>query len=178
MLSLISKFNNKQEARESKDEVFIGEMVFAMAHLGCPAIGFNAGTDQQYVKFKPAGDTVLHSFTIMLDRKTGDSALQQAVIGSKATLHFVAEVKNYLADPDDLVQMMRTDVGNLLRNPWLGDVKLDHQLNSVTATKKQIIDIDSYTGMDQQSRQHVNQLLAGALNELRQHLVGYKKQSA
>jgi len=175
MLSLIAKFNNKQEARESKDEILIGEIVFAMAHLGCPTIGFNATAGQQYVKFKPANDTVMNSFTVMLDRMTGDGALQQAVIGSKATLHFVAEVKNHIADPDDLVQMMRTDIGNLLRSPWLGDVKLDHQLNSVTATKNQFIDIDSYIGMNQQSRQQLNHMLSSTLNELRQYLVGYKK---
>lgn len=175
MLSMLAKFNNKQEARESKDEVLIGEMVFAMAHLGCPTIGFRAGTDQQYITFKPAEDPVLNSVTVVLDRKTGDSALQQAVIGSKATLQFVAEVKNHLADPDDLVHMFRTDMGNLFKNPWLGDVKLDHQLNSVTASKNQVIDIDAYTGMNQESRQRLNQLLQGTIHELREHLTGYKK---
>src|SRR5699024_12448390 len=109
------------------------------------------------------------------DRMTGDGALQQAVIGSKATLQFVPEVKNRIAELDDLVQMMRTDIGNLLRSPWLGDVKLDHQLNSVTATKNQFIDIDSYIGMNQQSRQQLNHMLSSTLNELRQYLVGYKK---
>lgn len=175
MLSLISKFNNKAEARESKDEVLIGEMVCAMAYMGCPAINFRADNDLQYVKFKPVQDNVLYSFTIVLDRKTGDSVVQQAVLGSKATLTFVGEVKNHLADPDDLVHMFRTDMGNLFRNPWLGDVKLDHQLNSVTGTKKQLIDIDSYIGMSQESRQQLNQLLGATLNEIREKLVPYKK---
>ncbi len=174
MLSLVSKFSNRAEARESKDEVLIGEVVFGMAHLGCPTIGFQAGTDQQYVKFKPTDDPVLHSVTIMVDRKTGDSAMLQAAVGSKAVLSFVAEVKNYLADPDDLVHMFRTDVGNLLRSPWLGDVKLDHQLNSVTATKKQVIDVDAYIG-HQQGRQRLGQLLHGTLAELRDKLGPYKK---
>src|SRR5699024_10040035 len=144
ILSLISKFNNKQEARESKDELLIGESEFAMADVRCHTIGFNVMAGQQYVKVVLTNDTVMKSFAGMLDRMTGDGARQQVVIGSKATLHFVAEVKNHIADPDDLVQMMRTDIGNLLRSPWLGDVKLDHQLNSVTATKNQFIDIDSY----------------------------------
>jgi hypothetical protein len=175
MLSLLSKFKNSAEARESKDEVLIGEMVFAMAHLGCPAIGFHAGTDLQYVKFKPVKDGVLYSLTIVLDRKTGDSALQQAVIGSKATLTFVGEVKNHLADPDDLVAMFRTDMANMFRNPWMGDIKLDHQLNSVTATKKQIIDIDRFLGADPASREQLSQMLRGTMLELREKLVPYKK---
>lgn len=175
MLNLISKFKNNAEARESKDEVLIGELVYLMARNGCPAIGFNAGTDRQYVRFKPVKDEVLHSITIVLDRKTGDSVLQQAVIGSKATLTFVAEVKNHIADPDDLVAMFRTDLGNLFRNPWLGDVKLDHQLNSVTATKKQLIDVDEHIGATQQSRERLGSLLVGTIRELRESLVQYKK---
>ncbi|MFI0356546.1 hypothetical protein [Actinomadura sp. 9N407] len=175
MLSMISKFKNNAEARESKDENLIGEMVFAMAHLGCPAIGFSAGTDLQYVRFKPVKDDVLYSMTVILDRKTGDSVLQQAVIGSKATLTFVAEVKNLLADPDDLVAMFKTDMANLFRNPWLGDVKLDHQLNSVTATKKQIVDIDELLGADPASRERLSGLLGGTMSELRRQLVPYKK---
>jgi hypothetical protein len=175
MLSLLSKFKNSAEARESKDEVLIGEMVFAMAHLGCPTIGFRAGTDLQYVKFKPVKDDVLYSMTIVLDRKTGDSALQQAVIGSKATLTFVGEVKNHIADPDDLVAMFKTDMANLFRNPWMGDIKLDHQLNSVTATKKQIIDIDTFIAADQASREQLSRLLRGTMIELREKLVPYKK---
>ncbi|MFI0453600.1 hypothetical protein [Actinomadura sp. 6N118] len=175
MLQLISKFKNNAEARESKDEVLMGEMVFTMAYQGCPTIGFRAGTDLQYVRFKPVQDRVLHSLTIVLDRKTGDSALQQAVIGSKATLTFVAEVKNYVADPDDLVHMFQTDMANLFRSPWMGDIKLDHQLNSVTATKKQIIDIDKYTGANAESRELLKQLLVGTMQELRGKLVPYKK---
>lgn len=175
MLSMLANFKNKAEARESKDEVLIGEMVFAMAHLGCPAIGFSAGTDLQYVRFKPVNDEVLFSFTVVLDRKTGDSALQQAVIGSKATLTFVGEVKNHIADPDDLVHMWRTDMSNMFRSPWLGDIKLDHQLNSVTATKKQIIDIDEYSSPTPEGRQRLSQLLGGTMHEMREKLAPYKK---
>jgi hypothetical protein len=175
MLSMLSKFKNNAEARESKDENLIGEVVFAMAHLGCPAIGFSAGTDRQFVRFKPIKDGVLYSMTVVLDRKTGDSALQQAVIGSKATLRFVGEVKNHLADPDDLVAMFKTDMANLFRSPWMGDIKLDHQLNSVTATKKQIVDIDDLLGADPASRERLSGLLRSTMDELREQLVPYKK---
>ena len=56
------------------------------------------------IRFKPLNDPVLHSVVITLDRKTGGSALQQAIIGSKATITVQAEVKNYMADPDDLIK--------------------------------------------------------------------------
>ncbi|MFD0535784.1 hypothetical protein ACFQY7_20590 [Actinomadura luteofluorescens] len=101
--------------------------------------------------------------------------LQQAVLGSKATLTFVAEVKNHIADPDDLVAMFRTDMANMLRSPWFGDVKLDHQLNSITATKKQLIDIDDYADADGADRDRLRQLLQGTMQELREKVAPYKK---
>ena len=35
-------------------------------------------------------------------------------------------------------------VANIFKVPMLGDVRLDHQLNSILATKKNLIDIDAY----------------------------------
>ncbi len=175
MFSFLSNFKHNQEMRESKDEILIGEIVRAMARLQCPAIGFIASTGQQNVRFKPLSDAVLHSVIITLDRKTGGSALQQAVIGSKATITIQAEVKNYLADPDDLVKMYRTDIANIFKVPMLGDVRLDHQLNSILATKKQLIDIDAYILKGEDSAQRLSQLLNGVISELRQKLGPYKK---
>lgn len=176
MLSLLSKFHNRIEEHKSRDEMLIGEIVFAMAHLGCPTIGFQAGSGAQYVKFKPADDPVLHSFTVQLDR-TGDGGNDQAmfVIGSRATLSFVGEVKNHLADPDDLVQMLRTDIANLFRIPWLGNIKLDHELNSVTGTKKQFINIGDFIDHGQEGRQALYDLLRGTLGEMHSSLAAYKK---
>lgn len=176
MLSFLSKFQHRQEMRESKDEILIGEMVFAMAHLRSPAIGFHASDDWQAVTFKPQDDPVLHSVTIILDRKTGSSALQQALIGSKATLTFQAEVKNYLADPDDLIHMYRTDLQNIFKFPMLGDTRLDHQLNSVLATRKMVIDIDTYILKGAESTSRLTELLRNAVDDLRGKLAQYKKQ--
>ena len=175
MLSFLSQFKHAQEMRESKDEILIGEVVRAMSRLQMPATGFFAGTGEQTVRFKPLSDPLLHSVTITLDRKTGGSALQQAIVGSKATVTVQAEVKNYLADPDDLVHMYRTDIANIFKIPMLGDVRLNHQLNSILATKKVLIDIDQYILKGEESAQHTAQLLNGLIGELRQKLAPYKK---
>ncbi len=177
MLSFLSKFQHRREMRESKDEILIGELVLAMARLNAPAIGFFADTDRQAIKFKLKGDATLHSMTIILDRKTGDSALQQMLIGSKATLTFQAEVKNYLADPDDLLKMYKTDLQNLFKVPIMGGIRLDHQLNSVLATTTQIIDIDDYILKGAESQGRLQQLLNTTIASLREKLVPYKKQT-
>lgn len=175
MLSFLSKFKHSQEMRESKDEILIGELVRSMARMNCPAIGFKADTGIQMIRFKPLNDPVLNSIVITVDRKTGGSALQQAIIGSKAVITFQVEVKNYLADPDDLVNMYRTDLKNIFKMPMLGDIKLDHQLNSVFATKKLFIDIDDHILKGEESIGRLTGLLNATLNELRGKLAQYKK---
>ena len=42
--------------------------------------------------------------------------------------------------------MWRTDFANITRMPLLGQVKLDHQLNSVPATKKLIVELNEFLG--------------------------------
>ena len=175
MLSFLSNFKHSQEMRESKDEILIGELVRAMSRLQAPAVGFYAGTGQQTIKFKPVNDPVLNSVLLTVDRKTGGSALSQAVIGSKATIIIQAEVKNYLADPDDLIHMYKTDLANIFKIPMLGDTRLDHQLNSILATKKVLIDIDTYILKGEESANLTTQFLNSQLGELRQKLQPYKK---
>ncbi len=176
MLSLLSNFKHGQEMRESKDEILVGELIRAMARMGMPAIGFAATLDAQSIRFKPLRDPALYAVTIIVDRKTGGSAIQDALIGSKAVLTFQAEVKNYLADPDDLIKMYRTDLQNIFKMPILGDVRLDHQLNSVMATKKVVADIDQL--LPKGNEAGVNKLigfLQTHIGALREKLVPYKK---
>ncbi len=174
MLSFLSKFQHRAEMRESKDEMLIGEVVLALSKLGYRAIQFHAHDDRQAVTFKPVDDAVLHQVVVILDRKTGDSSIGQALVGSKATLRVQAEVKNYLADPDDLLNMYRTDLQNVFKMPIMGDVRLDHQLNSVLATRMHIIDIDTYILKDD-AREKLQHLLTSTIDEVREKVAQYKK---
>jgi hypothetical protein len=54
-------------------------------------------------------------------------------------------------------------------------VRLDHQLNSILATKKNFIDIDAYILKGEESAQRLSQFLNGVITELRQKLTPYKK---
>lgn len=176
MFSLLSNFQHSKEVRESKDEVLVGEIVRAMARLQYVAIGFVADMGLQSVRFRPlAPDSVLNSVLLQLDRKTGGNALQEAVLGNKAVLTFQAEVKNFLADPDDLVKMYRTDLQNIFKIPMLGDVRLNHQLNSVFATKKVVVDIDTYIFKGEPGVEKLMGLLTTHIGDLMGKLAGYKK---
>src|SRR3712207_1191767 len=105
MLDLITKFSHKSEIRESKDEIMIGEIVRAMARRGYPSVGYTVSADLQRVRFKTVGDPILSYVYLSLDRKTGGNALTSALLGAKATLTIAVEVKNHVADPDDLIHM-------------------------------------------------------------------------
>ncbi len=177
MLKKLMDFANSREMRESRDEMVVGEIVLAMAQMGMPAIGFVAGMDAQSMRFATPSDNILNNVGVVLDRKTGGGAISDAIIGSKAVVTVVAEVKNYLADPDDLVNMWKTDFANITRMPMLGQVKLDHQLNSVFATKKLVVELKDLVG-DQATRQRLVQLLQATLDELRNALAPHKKASA
>lgn len=175
MISILNKFNNRAEVRESKDEILVGELVRAMARQSFVSVKYAASADMQRVSFKALRDPVLTYLHITLDRKTGGGAISSALIGVKATLTISAELKNYIADPDDLVAMYRTDLANILRLPVLGGVKLNHELNSVFATTTKLIEINDYVLKGEPGAQRLAAMLGGTVDELRERLRAYKK---
>jgi hypothetical protein len=175
MISILNNFNNRAEVRESKDEILVGEIVRAMGRQGFVSVAFAADADRQRVTFKTLKAPVLSYLHIVLDRKTGGGMVSQALLGAKATLTFSAETKNYLADPDDLIQMYRTDLANMFRLPVLGGVRLNHELNSVFATTTKIIEINDYVLKGEPGTQQLIALLGGTINDLRERLRPYKK---
>ena len=175
MFSFIQFFSHKREIRESKDEMLLGEIVRAMSRSGHPSIAFRAGTDQQQVRFKTPRDPVLHTIFVRLDRKTGTGALSSAVLGSKATLTVTAEVRNRMADPDDLIAMYKTDLANLFKLPTTGNVRLNHEMNSVLATTWEIIEIDRYVMRGDEGNERLQTLLQTMIDKCRAALRPHKK---
>lgn len=175
MFGILAKFKHAAEIRESKDEILVGELVRAMARQGYPACGFSAQSDWQRVQFRMVGDPVLHQVYLTLNRMTGSSALGEAFLGSKASLTVTAEVKNLLADPDDLLAMYRTDLANLFKLPALGGVKLNHEMNSVFATTTAYIEIGQYVMRGEEGADALVRLLDGTIDKLRDRLRQYKR---
>lgn len=175
MFGILANFKHAAEIRESKDEILVGELVRAMARQGYPACGFAAHADWQRVTFRTVGDPVLHQVHLTLNRMTGSSALSEALLGSKGTLTVTAEVKNLVADPDDLLAMYRTDLANLFKMPALGGIKLNHEMNSIFATTTQYIEIGSYVLKGEEGADALVRLLDGTVDALRERLRGYKR---
>jgi hypothetical protein len=174
LMSFFADRERKAELRESKDEMFVGELVRAMARKGWPTVSFYANADFQRVGFKAMDDAVLSTVYLTLDRLTGSGAIGAALIGSKAYLSVTCEIKNYLADPDDLVAMYRTDMANMFKMAW-GDVKINHEYNAIMGTTKQIIELDSYIGKGDPGISALIGLLDNEIHRIREKLKPFKK---
>jgi len=175
VFNILAQFNHKAEIRESKDEILIGEIVRSMAREGYPSVAFRAHSDRQMVRFKAIQDPMLHSIYIILDRKSGTGALSAALIGSKATLRVTAEIRNRITDPDDLIEMYKTDLANLFKIPMMGGIKLNHELDSVFATTTKVIEIDDYVFKGEAGVKKMTDLLNRTVGALKEKLAPYKR---
>lgn len=169
--SFLQKFNHAREMRESMDEIVVGKIIACMSDFGYPLFGILSNNDCQKVRFKTQGDPILNSVEVTLNRLT--AGLTAKVVGNQAQLTIVAEVKNYLTDPDDLLAMYKTDLKNIFKIPLLGGMKLNHQLNSVLATVSQFKKLDNLTGPE--DTEELKQLLGSSIDKLREALKPFKK---
>ena len=174
VLNIAGNFKHKAEIRESKDEILIGEIVRAMARQGHVADQFVATADLQRVRFR-ARDDVLSYVHIALDRKTGGGRISGAVIGSKATLSVAGEVKNLLSDPDDVIHMWKTDFKNIAKLGLRGQVKVNHEMNSVVGKTTDLIEIDKYVLKGDAGLQRLVEHLDDRIGRVREALQAHKK---
>ena len=172
--SFLQKFNHAREMRESMDEIVVGLVVACMSDFGYPLYGIMSNNDFQKLRFKTVDDPVLHSVEVTLNRLTG--GLTAKMVGNQATLTIMAEVKNYLTDPDDLLSMYKTDLQNLFKIPMLGGLKLNHQLNSVLGTVSQFQKLDNL--MKPEGYAELQALLKENIARLKEALTPYKKSHA
>jgi len=134
---------HKAELRESKDEIAVGWLIRSLAHRGWVCHRLEAHSDRQQLGFRIPGDPVLSAVYLVVDRRSGSGAIS-ASMGSKTTLGFAAEMRNKVSDPDDLATMWRTDLANLFKVPVAGEIRINHQLNTVLAKTHHLIDLDHY----------------------------------
>jgi len=174
LLNISGKFKHRAEIRESKDEILIGEIVRAMAHMGHRADAFAADGETQRMRFRTR-DGVLSYIHIALDRKTGEGRIASAVIGSKATLSVAGEVKNLLSDPDDVVHMWKTDFKNIAKLGMRGQVKVDHELNSIVGRTTDLVEIDKFVLEGDEGVQRLTEHLEERIGRVREALAPYRK---
>ena len=177
VMNVAGNFKHKAEIRESKDEILIGEIVRAMARQGHVADQFAAGADLQRVRFRMR-DEVLSYVHVALDRKTGGGRISGAVVGSKATLTVAGEVKNHLSDPDDVVKMWKSDFKNIAKLGLKGNVKVNHELNSVVGRTTDLVEIDKFVLKGDEGLQRLTEHLEDRIGRVREELRQYKKPTA
>lgn len=174
LFNSMANYAHKAELRESKDEILVGEIIRSLSHRGWRCCQIVAHSDRQQVAFKLPGDEVLSRVTVMVDRRSGSGALTQS-LGSRTIVSVSAETRNEVADPDDLAAMWRTDLANLFKLPVQGEVRLNHQLNKVTARTFDLVDLDQMVQGHQVNAAAFVDWLVSMTDNLREQLRPHKK---
>jgi len=180
-LDIFAKTKHALEIHESMDEILFGHIVAIMYRRGWPIYRIGQGrwhgtdSDKQIVRFRTYGDDVLYSLLVVLDRKTGGVA--SLVVGNKATLTLVGEVKNFIADPDDIIENLRTDLRNLFKIPLFGNVRINHEFNSIFAQTTLILELSDFVSGTNVDESKMEYIIFKTVDKLKEHLKRYKKPS-
>ena len=168
---------HSKEIRESKDEVLFGEIVKYMIENYGPLVELETQMgDRKIARFRTVGHKLLHSITIQTNRHSGSGIVSDAIVGTKAGLSVSAEVKNYVADPDDVLNMWKTDFQNIGKIPLLGGVKVDHQMNSIIATKMDpVYSVGDIVKETEKERKLVADKIEQMIAEVSEQLKKFKK---
>lgn len=132
-LKFVSDALQSLEEYKSKDEIVFGEIIRVFVKKGHPMIRFNAAEGRQSARFLLDGP-VLFALSVTFDKK----------IGGHGVLDLTAEVRNKLADPDDMIAMFKTDLSNIAKIPLLGQIKINHEYNTIYARSTSVKNISSY----------------------------------
>jgi hypothetical protein len=133
LLKFFSDLSQTISEFTSKDEMVFGEMIRIFQRKGYPCIGFAAKDGYQSGRFLIEGE-VLFAIQVTLDKKVGGAGI----------LNIVAEVRNKMADPDDMISMFKTDLSNVTKIPLLGAIKVNHEYNTIYAKSTSVKKISSY----------------------------------
>lgn len=133
LLKFFSEMSQSYAEFSAKDEMIFGEIVRIFQKKGYPCIGFTAKDGSQSGRFLVEGE-VLFAIRVGLDKKLGVAGF----------LSIAAEVRNKMADPDDMITMFKTDFSNIAKIPVLGQIKVNHEYNTVFARSTSVKKISSY----------------------------------
>lgn len=175
LFNAMTNYAHKSELRESKDEILCGEIIRGLSHRGWRCFRVVADSDRQVMGFKLPGDDVLSAMYLTVDRKTGTGAVTASLAGSKTVVGFLAEMRHKTTDPDDLAHMWRTDLANLFKVPASGEVRINHQLNTINARTYYMIDLDQYVKGSSVNVGELIQWIADQTAALREKLRPLKK---
>jgi hypothetical protein len=136
---LIRHFPTRPTTSGSRNELVVGEVVRAMARLGHPSVLFRIRETHQVLSFRTVNHTHLSALHVTIDRPTGTTALSTAMFGNQVRLQVVAEHRQRLSHPTDLLNAARAQSTPSV--PELG-VRLEQEHSSMLASTHVDIDID------------------------------------
>ena len=174
LFNAMTNHAHKSELRESKDEIICGELIRGLSHRGWRCHRIVAHSDRQTIGFKLPGDPVLSSIYLLIDRKSGSGAIS-ASLGSRTVIGLTAEMRQKVTDPDDLAIMWKTDLANLFKIPAAGEVRVNHQLNTVNARTYSMINLDQYVSGSTVTAGPLVDWVVGQADGLRERLRPLKK---
>ncbi len=174
LFNAMTNYSHKSELRESKDEIVCGELIRGLSHNGWRCHRIVADSGRQLIGFKLPDDEVLSAVYVVVDRKTGSGAMS-AGMGSRTVMGFTAEIRNKVSDPDDLAAMWKTDLANLFKMPVAGEVRINHQLNTVNARTYYVVNLDQYVSGTTVQTQPLVEWTIEQVDALREHLRPLKK---
>jgi hypothetical protein len=96
-------------------------------------------------------------------------------MGSRTVIGFTAEMRNKVTDPDDLATMWRTDFANLFKMPVAGEVRINHQLNTINARTYHLVNLDDYVSGSSVNTEPLVGWIVQQVNDLRERLRPLKK---
>jgi hypothetical protein len=134
---LIRQFQPGSELADSRNEIVVGEVIRAMARLGHPSVMFRIHDDRQQLRFRANANTGLSSIHVTVERPSGSGALSEAMFGNHIQLKVVAEVRQQLSHPAEL---LRAALPSTLASPQ--GIRVQRELSSVLAHTTRDIDID------------------------------------
>lgn len=174
LFNAMTNYAHKSELRESKDEIVCGQLVSGLSHQGWRPFRMVADSDKQTMGFKIPADDVLSAVYLMVDRRSGSGSVSQAM-GSRTVIGFTAEMRNKVTDPDDLATMWRTDLANLFKMPVAGEVRINHQLNTVNARTYHLVNLDDFVTGSTVNTGPLLSWIVAQVDDLRERLRPLKK---
>ncbi len=164
LLKIFTDLTQAVQEFTSKDEMVFGEIVRIMEKEGHPCIGFHAAPGYKSGRFLLEGP-VLFALTITLDKKIAGTGL----------MNMTAEVRNKLADPDDMIAMFKTDFTNIVKIPLLGQIKVNHEYNTIYASSTTVKSISSYVDSKVVDAERLRNDLLEIMKRLEETLKRFKK---
>jgi len=174
LFDMARNISHSMELKESKDEIFVGELINYMYKNNAVLIDIQTdNTNNHFLTFKFVNHPILNTLKIGISRKV--EGLVSNIVGSQTILSIQAIIKNEVVEPEDIIKMYHTDFKNMFKVPMFGNVKVNHDLNYIIAETSYIIDLNKFVSSKNVDKESIFKKLDEIINTLSKHLEPLKK---